>query len=318
VHHIQVPDFGLAGKQRAESTDARIVAAIGGIQSQHEGCNSVVFDHLNKSSRSGAKGVHFRDSRGENSFMQHDIFIHVGLPMPNIGAVRIEHEILSQSSDKPPNFDQYYQTVCDAELLQEMGRDRALRRGGTIFHYWVTDIELPFTATQMKAAELSRDAASQAEKTRMGLCNAIAHLAKCGKKITQEAIAEIAEVTQGWISKFFARIGGWRKWRKIITGLLNSSNRASNNSESALEGLDEAGVWIAEVWLRELVEAFAENPLGVVEAVGAIVESYGFAVWEQMLALCDRGVVAELLGQMSLFMPGWMLPGCLQEILPRE
>jgi hypothetical protein len=77
-------------------------------------------------------------------------------------------------------------------------------------------------------------------------------------------------------------------------------------------------VWIAEVWLRELVEAFAENPLGVVEAVGAIVESYGFAVWEQMLALCDRGVVAELLGQMSLFMPGWMLPGCLQEILPRE
>jgi hypothetical protein len=238
--------------------------------------------------------------------------------MPNIGAVRIEHEILSQSSEKPPNFDQYYQSVCDAELLQEMGRDRALRRGGSIFHYWVTDIELPFTATQMKAAELSVDAASQAEKTQMGLCNAIAQLTKSGGKITQEAIADVAEITQGWVSKFFARIGGWRKWRKIITGLLNSSNRASNNLESALEGLTDDALWIAEVWLKELVEAFAENPLGVVDAMGAIVESYGFSTWEKMLALCDRTVVAQLLGQMSLFMPEWMFQGCLQEVLPGE
>jgi hypothetical protein len=318
VHHVQVKDFGLAGKKRAESTDARIVAAIDGIKSQHDGCNPVEFDHLNKSSRTGAKGVHFRDSRGENSFMQHDVFVHVGLPMPNIGAVRIEHEILSQSSEKPPNFDQYYQSVCDAELLQEMGRDRALRRGGSIFHYWVTDIELPFTATQMKAAELSVDAASQAEKTQMGLCNAIAQLTKSGGKITQEAIADVAEITQGWVSKFFARIGGWRKWRKIITGLLNSSNRASNNLESALEGLTDDALWIAEVWLKELVEAFAENPLGVVDAMGAIVESYGFSTWEKMLALCDRTVVAQLLGQMSLFMPEWMFQGCLQEVLPGE
>jgi hypothetical protein len=134
VHHIQVPDFGLAGKNRKDSTDVRIKAAISGVVSGHEGCNPVVFDHLGKSGITAAQGVHFRDSRGENSFMANDVFIHVGLPMPNIGAVRIEYEILGQACMYAFDFNTYYQNVCDAELFQEMGRDRALRRTGTIFH----------------------------------------------------------------------------------------------------------------------------------------------------------------------------------------
>jgi hypothetical protein len=129
-----VPDFGLAGKNRKDSTDVRIKAAISGVVSGHEGCNPVVFDHLGKSGITAAQGVHFRDSRGENSFMANDVFIHVGLPMPNIGAVRIEYEILGQACMYAFDFNTYYQNVCDAELFQEMGRDRALRRTGTIFH----------------------------------------------------------------------------------------------------------------------------------------------------------------------------------------
>ncbi len=43
VHHLQVPDFGLAGKNRKDSTDVRIKAAIAGLVSGHEGCNPVVF-----------------------------------------------------------------------------------------------------------------------------------------------------------------------------------------------------------------------------------------------------------------------------------
>jgi hypothetical protein len=187
VHHIQVKDFGLAAKNRADSTDIRIKAAIAGIKNQHDGCNAVEFDHLGKANVTNAQGVHFRDSRGENSFMKNNVFVHVGLPMPNIGAVRIDFEILERPG--APSFEAYYQDICDAELFQEMGRDRALRRDGNIFHYWLTDLELPFAAQHMKAADISINAASQADITRASIGKAIANLAKSGGKLTQEAIA---------------------------------------------------------------------------------------------------------------------------------
>jgi hypothetical protein len=216
VHHVQVPDFGLAGKKRADSTDVRIKAAIAGVVSGHEGCNlvdsersrTVVFDHLGKAHATAARGVHFRDSRGENSFMANDVFVHVGLPMPNIGAMRIEYEILAQNALDKISFDAYYQDICDAEVFQEMGRDRALRRTGNIFHYWLTDLELPFEAQAMKAADLSIDAASQADITRSSIAQAMAALAKEGGRMTQVAIARAADVSQGWVSKFFSSMGG--------------------------------------------------------------------------------------------------------------
>jgi hypothetical protein len=64
VHHVQVPNFGLAGKKRADSTDLRIKAAISGVVSQHEGCNPVVFDHLGKAHATAAQGVHSDVSQG--------------------------------------------------------------------------------------------------------------------------------------------------------------------------------------------------------------------------------------------------------------
>jgi hypothetical protein len=317
VHHVQVPDFGLAGKNRKDSTDVRIKAAIAGVVSQHEGCNpvdsersrTVVFDHLGKAHATAAQGVHFRDSRGENSFMANDVFVHVGLPMPNIGAVRIEYEILGQDVNTVTSFDVYYQNVCDAELFQEMGRDRALRRSGTIFHYWLTDLELPFEAQAMKAAALSIDAASQADITRGEIGKAIAKLLKSGGKITQDAIASLADVSQGWISKFFAGMGGWRVWRQIITSLLKSSYRTSNNLDSALENLSDDERWIAQEWLSELVAAFEDDPQGVAEAVAATALGFGGEAWARILAATDRVVVARLLGMMAIVCPGWAMEG---------
>jgi hypothetical protein len=306
VHHIQVKDFGLAGKKRADSTDERINAAVKGVESAHEGCSSIKFDHLSKSAVTGAQGVHFRDSRGENSFMQNDVFVHVGLPMPNIGAIRIDYEILVQNSKNPPSFEAYYQDACDAEVFQEMGRDRALRRTGNIFHYWLTDLELPLEAIAMKAADLSIDAASQAEITRSSIARAMAALAKAGGKLTQEAIAKAADCTQGWVSRFFASMGGWRVWRKIITSLLKASIRTSNNFETALEKLTEDERWIAQEYLSVLVLELEDNPLGAAESVAALALGYGAAAWSRIIGATDRNVVAELLGMMLLVVPDWM------------
>jgi DNA-binding phage protein len=136
-----------------------------------------------------------------------------------------------------------------------------------------------------------------------------AELLKSGGKITQEAIASLADASQGWVSKFFAGLGGWRVWRQIITSLLKASYRTSNNFEEALENLSDDERWIAQDCLRELVAAFEDDPKGVAEAVAATAIGYGAEAWARILAAADRVVVARLLGLMAIVCPGWVRKG---------
>jgi hypothetical protein len=136
---------------------------------------------------------------------------------------------------------------------------------------------------------------------------AIATQAKSGGKLTQDAIANLAQVSQGWVSKFFAGLGGWRVWRKIITSLLKTSYKTSNNFEMTLEKLTEDERWIAQECLSVLVSALEDNPLEVAENVAALALGYGSAAWSRILGTADRNVVAQLLGMMLLVTPEWVM-----------
>lgn len=129
--------------------------------------------------------------------------------------------------------------------------------------------------------------------------------------MTQDAIASLSDVSQGWISKFFAGMGGWRVWRQIITSFLKASYRASNNLDSALENLSEDERWVAQVWLSELVAAFEDDAQGVAEAVAATVIGFGGEAWARILQATDRVVVARLLGLMAIVCPGWVRERCI-------
>jgi hypothetical protein len=48
-----------------------------------------------------------------------------------------------------------------AIAVEGFGSDRALRRTGTIFHYWLTDLERLFAAQAITTALLSIEAASE-------------------------------------------------------------------------------------------------------------------------------------------------------------
>jgi hypothetical protein len=114
------------------------------------------------------------------------------------------------------------------------------------------------------------------------------------------------------VSKFFAGLGGWRVWRKIITSCLKASNRTSNNFESALEKLTEDERWIAQEYLSILVSELEDNPLGVAESVAALALGYGSAAWSRILGATDRNVVADLLGMMLLVTPEWVRVGLFE------
>jgi hypothetical protein len=167
----------------------------------------------------------------------------------------------------------------------------------------------PFEAIATPAAELSLDAASQADITRSSIMKAIAAQAKSGGKLTQQAIASLADVSQGWISKFFASMGGWAVWRAIITSLVKGSNRASNNFDLVPESLSEDERWVAQEYLSLLVLEFEADPVGVAEAVAATAIGFGGEAWARILAAADRVVVARLVGMMAIVCPGWVAEG---------
>jgi hypothetical protein len=157
--------------------------------------------------------------------------------------------------------------------------------------------------------ELSLDAASYADITRSSIAQAMAALAKTGGSITQVAIARAADVRQGWVSKFFASMGGWAVWRAIITSLIKGSNRASNNLDLVPESLSEDERWVAQEYLALLFLEFEADPVGVVEAVAAIALGFGADAWARILAATDRVVVARLLGCVAIVVPEWVRAG---------
>jgi hypothetical protein len=124
--------------------------------------------------------------------------------------------------------------------------------------------------------------------------------------MTQVAIARAADISQGWVSKFFASMGGWRVWRAIITSLIKGSNRASNNLDLVPESLSEDERWVAQEYLSLLVLEFEVDPVGVVEAVAATALGFGGEAWERILQATDRVVVARLLGCVAIVLPEWV------------
>jgi hypothetical protein len=164
----------------------------------------------------------------------------------------------------------------------------------------------PFDAIATPAAELSLDAASQADITRRAIAQAMAALAKSGGSMTQVAIARAADVSQGWVSKFFAGMGGWAVWRAIITSLIKGSITTSNNLDLVPESLSEDERWVAQEYLSLLVLEFEVDPVGVAESVANLAIGFGGEAWARILAGADRVVVARLLGCMAIVLPEWV------------
>lgn len=67
----------------------------------------------------------FRDSRGSNAAQEKEGLVIAGLPLPNLGGLKLKYSILEEPTI---TFNEYYQAHVQAELLQAIGRLRGYRR----------------------------------------------------------------------------------------------------------------------------------------------------------------------------------------------
>ncbi|MBG1267865.1 hypothetical protein [Nostoc sp. WHI] len=112
------------------------------------------------------------------------------------------------------------------------------------------------------------------------------------QKITQTAIANIAEISQEWVSRFTQRWGGWQHFKKLLLLLLDSLNSGSNKN---LADLDEDEKWLARTYFPMLIAESESSPDHLLESVAEVVQVFGTRAMRRVLHRCSPAVRADLL-----------------------
>jgi hypothetical protein len=87
------------------------------------------------------------------------------------------------------------------------------------------------------------------------------------QKITQQAIATLAKITQGRLSQIAAELGGWIALKKILAALLGLYRGTNNFSD-----LTDEEKWLAKSYLPIVL---GEPPEEAMKEVGQIIQAYG-------------------------------------------
>ena len=152
-------------------------------------------------------GHWYKDNRGSNDFEGLPTLGFVGLPRPNLGAVKDEYLALMGTDD---GFEEHYQNLIYKEILQGIGRPRANRYPDQQFTVlmiipegtdlnWLKDHGIK--VINKSAFEITPEAGTETQATAYRVVQAARELLTQGVNVTQKAIAKIVGMTQQNISK---------------------------------------------------------------------------------------------------------------------
>ena len=109
-----------------------------------------------------------------------------------------------------------------AEIHQAIGRLRAHRRPDESLRVvLISNIELDIPVQQMKARDLTLDAAHKTERVQIAIEGAIQALLREGKKVTQNLVSALTAIPRGTIARYWC----------LFISLISSTNSKMNNFE---------------------------------------------------------------------------------------
>lgn len=272
LSHYQVLGYGRCGRNRAESTNDKLKQLHQGIREREASKRSMPVEAIHieiadyKSVEDfDAKIKHLSNSRGSNEIEGSLVLIVHGLPKPNQGALEDEYACISNPAF---TFEQYYQYRVDAEIKQLAGRQRNDRYPTEQFSiYWISEDSLPFEVEQIEAIDICYQAAPKQQRIAKSVFEAVCEAARLGLKLTQKLIAQFADCTQGFVSKWFRDRGGWTYWRDLLF------EKTAEDIEQYRSQLEPQEATIAEILPSELEHA--TEPEEVLEIVSALFEGFG-------------------------------------------
>ena len=280
---IYVPMQGMKSRNYSESCIERIKAALEGIRKRHPrqkikilGLKKFI-EQLKQQHPEQADeflGWWFNQNRGTNEAEGVPIMISLGSPTPNVGEVQDEYFTIHGSLD---GFEEYYQGLINAEIIQVLGRQRSHRYPQQEFiHYLLlTDLDIQairkagYQVSVVEPYHIHQQAATRRQLDKFRLIEFCKTYLKTKQELTQKAIADGLDVTQGWISKLFKGENlTWQGFKRIFqslyktyigSGIFNSKDEEMAEVKSWLELHPVEGLTDAVELIRNCGwESFAE------------------------------------------------------------
>jgi len=274
----QIAGLGRLGMERGADQQKRVKALISHYKKEDPTTKVIDFKKFAEQN----DGAWWRDSRGSNDFLYAKTLLVIGVPCRNMTDLEAEFTILYgrppqagietvrrevtltntlPEGQKPyfesqesidPEFREFVRRKILADIEQAApGRIRAHRRQDEKLRViFLGDYPLNATVTLIAASDIVPEAAPKKERTKTSIQEAVATLKEQGKKVTQTAVAELAGVSQGYVSRN----------RELLQTLLESHSKSNNfdspgeeeiaevldaavdacqNSEEVLESIDE-------------------------------------------------------------------------------
>jgi hypothetical protein len=217
--------------------------------------NSPIFCH-------GYWGLHHR---GSNLFKGCKTLIGYGLPRPNLEEVRNRYYTIYGTFE---GWEAYYDYLTAAEVIQFVGRQRAHRFDDDFTLILICSgfngeflADLGCKVAHISSYDVREDLGSAIDQRRAGIVNAAINLKNQGKKLTQQALADLCECTQSNISQALTRF--WRGWKGFKQKILGE-----------LKGLTKSALYFRneqarnKVWTRVAIASIARDLLVTVDTLG--------------------------------------------------
>jgi len=242
-------------------------------------------------------GWWFNDNRSTNAYQDAGVIVAFNTPRTNLGVIQDEYRTLFGTLD---GFNEYYQNLVKAEIIQLIGRPRVHLNPEKQFTIYLvgTDFDASFlsefgiSVVSVEAFELCPEAGTQIEQTRFRILEAVRQITNSGvaiASITQQAVAQISGVTQGRISQIASLLGGWKVFKKILAALLGLYRGVNN-----LEELSDEEKWLAETYLPLVVN---DTHSEVLSEIGSTVKAYGVKGFLKILQFSSFPTQIQLLSQ---------------------
>lgn len=292
---IQVTSLGRLGlAQRSEYCTNRVDAVIAQIKQQASGDVAVL--DFKRHTKSGDDKRHWWvDSRGINDLEACQALILTGTPCPNLSELEAEFTVLygrapkqgteqvryvAQLNEQPADSQPYFELEVSADpqfrefvrrrilaaFHQAIGRLRAHRRlNESLKVYIIADYPLDFPVTQIKASDITLEAASKIERFELALKSGIQQLRDIGQKTTQAALAAVTGYSQQYISRH----------QDLLLLLLDDSYSKSGKTNQPPPDPDEIK-WNGQEYLPLLAQ---ESPDEILKGMLAMFEAHGQAAF---------------------------------------
>ncbi|WP_066376139.1 PriCT-2 domain-containing protein [Anabaena sp. CA = ATCC 33047] len=302
---VNVVGLGKLPKKRSPSLTDRVDALKEILHKIHQKLGVIEWKQIAEEAEDHVEYGHFVDGRGVNRFSDCDAIASFGIPYQNVGAMAAHIQVMTGKrvnlADPNGIFQKYFMESVRAEIIQEIGRLRAHRRPTEeLTFYFCADYDLSFLLDELPgvklevvdACTLCTEAGSRDQQTGHAIVKAFTQLWQSQQKIGQTAIAKIIDTTQGWVSRFTQRWGGWARFKKLLLLLLDSLYSDSNKN---LPELTDDEMWFAREYFPTLVTESESSPEDALTHIAEVATVFTLTKFRRIVDFSTPQVKADLL-----------------------